>query len=314
MRLLRIFTVLVLALSFPLAAAEGTKVTLDVSGFFLTRAAGTAAPLVSQNATPGTGDIFTTDSVALNSWKPGIDLRLGLSWSRLGAELHGFMLGKWSNSAVFSVAGFTNVILETNPHSLYSLPAGGTLTANNESTFKGFEANLTYALSPAVCLYGGLRYLLVDEMFDFYGQWGASGEDDVWNTTNKMLGGQVGVRFDFMPQAAAAAEGFTLGGHCAVALFSNSAHVDCAVVGTIKTSLLDASQFSPAVDAGLKFGYRFGSVVELHAGYDLIWLSSVAKAADQVSGTTALGAVPISTLVFSNLLVHGAKAGLTFRF
>jgi hypothetical protein len=313
MKLVGNLMLLAFILSLPLAAADGTKVTVDVSGFFLTRGAGTASPLVSLVA--GTGDVFTTDSVALNSWKPGGDVRIGLTWSKLGAEVRGFMLAKWSNSAIHTATSGESLIIETNPTTGYGLPgAGSTMTANNESTFKGFEANLTYDLSPAVRLYGGARYLLIDETFGLLGDWGSSTEDDVWNTTNKMLGGQLGVRVDILRLANAAAQDFTVRGHGAFALFSNSAHSVFAVDISSRNSAADGSHISPAVDAGLQIGYRIGGAIELHAGYDLMWLNSVAQATRQVAGTTSFNSDPTSTLVFSSLVVHGAKAGLTIRF
>jgi hypothetical protein len=310
MKLVGVFTAMVLILSLPLVSAEGTKLTIDVSGFLLTRGAGTTVPLVSLYANQGTGDVFTTDSVALNTWKPGGDVRIGLTWSKLGAEVRGFMLAKWSNSSLFSSLSGGELAIETNPITGYGMGMGNPLTANNESTFKGFEANLTYDLSPAVRLYGGVRYLLVDETFDFF----ASFEDDIWNTTNKMLGGQLGVRVDILRLADAAKQGFTIQGHGAFALFSNSAHADFVVVDYYSPTTADASHLSPAVDAGLQFGYRIGGAIELHAGYDLMWLKSVAQATRQVAGTTSYNSAPTSTLVFSSLAVHGAKAGLTVRF
>ena len=317
MKLVGILTASVFILSLPLVAAE-TKVTIDVSGFFLTRGAGTTTPLVSLSANPGTGDVFTTDSVALNTWKPGGDLRLGLSWGKLGAEVRGFMLAKWSNSALNTFPSGASVVIETDPTTSYGLSAGNTLTASNESTFKGFEANLTYDLSPAVRLYGGARYLLIDETFDLYGSWPPGNEEDIWSTTNKMLGGQLGVRIGVLRLADAATKGFTVQGHGAFALFSNSAHADFALlddgVDRYEPVPVDASKISPAVDAGLQVGYRLTGAIEVHAGYDLMWLNSVAQATYQVAGTTPYGDSPTLTLVFSSLVVHGAKAGVTIRF
>ena len=66
-----IFILLAFILGLPLGAAEGTKFTVDISGLFLTRTPGTTAPLVSLADNVGTGDVFTTDCVALNTWKPG---------------------------------------------------------------------------------------------------------------------------------------------------------------------------------------------------------------------------------------------------
>jgi hypothetical protein len=124
----------------------------------------------------------------------------------------------------------------------------------------------------------------------------------------------VGVRFDLLPQAEAAAQGFTLRGHGAVALFTNSGHVDFTVIPYNKTSAADASNITPGVDAGLQFGYRIGGSFEIYAGYDFLWLSAVAQATAQVAGTTSFNSAPTSALATSSLLVHGAKVGLVIRF
>ena len=314
MRWLKILALLPFVLALPLAAADETKLTVDVSGLFWTRTAGPTLPLVSLNTAPGSGDVFTTKTVALTTWKPGGDVRLGIGWGQLGAEVRGFMLAKWTRSALFTGAG-TSLVIETDPRTSYGLPAGATIAAANESRLKGIEANLTYDLIPAVCVYAGARYVLIDETFDLFGDFGAGDtEEDIWTVKNKMLGGQIGVRADILRPAEGVQRGFTVQARGAFALFSDSASVDFEVVDTAVASAAKRSHISPAVDAGLRFGYRLDRMIELYIGYDLLWLNAVAQATHQVAGTTAFGLPPTSTLVFNSFVVHGARAGLTVRF
>jgi hypothetical protein len=302
-------------LGLPLGAADGTKVTIDLSGFFLTRTPGTTAPLVSLIDNAGTGDVFTTDCVALNTWKPGGDLRLAYVWSKLGVEVRGFLLAKWSRSDTYTQTVSSLLAIETNPVTTYGLWPGETLTANNESTVKGLEANLTYDLTPAVLLYGGIRYLRINETFSLLGDFvGDNTELDVWNTTNTMLGGQIGARVEFLRLGDAATRGFTAQGHGAFALLHNNAHADFTVVDYYDLITAAADKVSPAVEAGLQVGYRLGRMIELHAGYDLIWLSSVAQAIRHVAAMTPYLSTPTLSLVFDSLVLHGAKAGVTVRF
>jgi hypothetical protein len=301
-------------LGLPLGAAAGTKVTIDLSGFFLTRTPGTTAPLVSLIDNAGTGDVFTTDCVALNTWKPGSDLRLGYVWSKFGAEVRGFLLAKWSNSAGYVQREVSLLAIETNPITTYGLSLGETLIANNESTLKGLEANLTYDLTPTVRLYGGVCYLRINETFSLLGVFvGDNTERDVWNTSNTMLGGQIGGRVEFLRLGDAATRGFTVQGHGAFALFHNDAHANFIVVNHYDITA-DGNKISPAVEVGLQVGYRLGRMIELHAGYDLMWLSSVAQAIRHVAATTAYNSEPTMSLVFDSLVLHGAKAGVTVRF
>jgi hypothetical protein len=304
--------VLVLS-SLSLWASDPPKLTIDLSGLFVTRTAGASLPFVSTDPNEGAGDVFTTDSAALTAWKAGGDVRLGYAWSKLGAEVRGFLLSKWTNSALYTSDG-TSLIIETDPTTSYGIGAGDTMTANNESALKGFEANVTYDLTPTIRLYGGFRYLKVDESFDLLGASdGEPFEDDIWSTTNTMMGGQIGVNFEFLSLAEGATKGFTAQGRAGVALFSNSAHADFEAwmpqIGA------DVHKLSPAVEAGLQFGYCFTSMIEVHAGYGLLWVGQVAQANRQFSGTTSFNFEDVTvTPVFSGLIAHGAKAGLTIRF
>lgn len=315
MKILGLFTAMALVLSLPLAAETGTGLTIDLSGFFLTRTAGTNAPLVSQEATAGTGDVFMTEDAALTAWKPAGELRVAYAWSKLGAEVRGFLTSKLSRSAAFTSTASVGLTIETDPVTFYGMPVGSTLTAGNESSgLKSFEANLTYALAPAVRLFGGFRYLKVNDAFELFGDFNGGSETDVWTAANTMVGGQVGARVDFVRPAEGASRGFTAQGRAALALLSNDAQADFTVLEWWDLISSTGTKLTPAVDAGLQVGYCLGRQVEFHVGYDLLWLGSVAQAVRHVARTTSYNSEPTLTLGFDSLVYHGAKAGVTVRF
>ncbi|MEN6560081.1 MAG: hypothetical protein ABFD52_04820 [Acidobacteriota bacterium] len=325
-RIFGIACILALILSLPAAAAaQGTKFTIDLSGAFLTRAAGSSIPLVSSDYNnPGTGDIFTSDSVALDAWKAGGDLRLGYAWGKLGVEVRGFLLAKPSASSVYAnnSGDWMDIAVEFKSADSYGLPDGSVLTAaaQDDKPLMGLEANATYALTPKIQLYGGFRYFQLNQSYALLGQFSSDVNDyeiDGWNVKNKMFGGQVGARVDILRPAEGTEQGFTAQGHGAFILLSNKADVVfqsyyggepnwAAATGS-------ASKIAPGVDAGFQFGYRLNRLIEFHVGYDLLWLSGVGEAVrqtdsmDDYSDTTA-------DPQFKSFAVHGAKAGVTVRF
>ena len=318
--------VLALILSLPVAAAaQGTKFTIDLSGAFLTRTAGSFLPLVSSDYdNPGTGDIFSSDSVALDAWKAGGDLRLGYAWGKFGVEVRGFLLAKPKATAVYTNDSdvFMRVAVVFNTPNSYGLPTGSVFTAaaQEDKPLLGFEANVTYALTPRIQLYGGFRYFQLNQSYSLLGQFSSSADDyelDAFTAKNKMFGGQVGARVDILRPVEGTEQGFTVQGHGAFILVSDNAdvvfdsHYGSAPIWAAAAG--SASKIAPGVDAGLQFGYRVNRLIELHVGYDLLWLSSVAEAVRQtrsIEGYTDTTADP----QFKSFVVHGAKAGVTVRF
>lgn len=324
-KLFVILCALAVVLSLPtLATAQAKKFTLDLSGTFLTRIAGSTVPLVSSSySSPGTGDIFTTDSVALDAWKAGGDIRLGYAWGKFGVEVRGFLLSKADQSALYTNGATSlNIAIEMNPADDYGLPPAATLTATaqDDKPLMGFEANATYDLMPKVRLFGGFRYLRLDQTYTLLGQFSSIEDDfelDTFAVTNKMLGGQVGARIDILSPADGATQGFTAQGYGAFALFSNSVNIDfVSVYGTAEpwaAASGEARKITPAVDAGFQVGYRLSSLIEFHVGYNLLWVNKVCEASRQLA---SLDSYPDTTAdpQYKSLSVHGVKAGITVRF
>jgi len=325
-RIFGIMCVLALILSLPAAAAtQGTRFTIDLSGAFLTRTAGSSIPLVSSDYdNPGTGDIFTTDSVALDAWKAGGDLRLGYAWGKFGVEVRGFLLAKPSASAVYTnnSGDWMDIAVEFNSVNSYGLPAGTVLTAaaQDDKPLLGFEANVTYALTPRIQLYGGFRYFRLNQSYSLLGQFTSAADDyeiDSWTAENKMFGGQVGARLDILRPADGVEQGFTAQGHGAVLLLSDNANVDFVSIYGGEASWAGATgaahKIAPGVDAGLQVGYRVNSLLEFHVGYDLLWLGGVSEAVRQPRSMDAYSDTTADPQ-FKGFAVHGAKAGVTIRF
>lgn len=258
----------VAALRLPLAAAERTKWTIDASGFYLTRTAGSKSPLVSLYANAGTDDIMKTKDVALTSWKPGVDLKVAYALNeKLGVEVRGFFLAKSSKSFnnVNSSEDWLSYAIETDPASPYGRPSGSHITAeNNANALKSIEANVTYVLTPAVSLYGGFRFIQLNESFAFDGGLEGSWDElELWNAKNNMWGVQIGARADILSLFQKEGGNFTINGHAGLALFLDKTKSDFTIDGTPFTDPISDSKLSPAVDAGLRFGYRVNGMIEV---------------------------------------------------
>ncbi len=308
---------LAIMLSLPLAAADQTKWTIDASGSYLTRTAGTNSPLVSLSANAGTGDIMKTKDVAPTAWKPGADLKVAYALSgKLGVEVRGSYLAKASKAFtnVNSSGSFLSYAIETNVIQPYGMPAGATLTGETQANaLKSIEANATFTLTPAVSLYGGFRFMQLNESFSLLGYLSeAENELNLWNAKNNMWGVQFGARADILALLGKPAEKFTINGSLGAALFLDKAKSDFSVNGTPYTVPISDSKISPAVDAGIRFGYRVTDMIEVHAGYNVLWITSVAQAARQVSSMGQYGGA--LNMSYDSLLYHGAKLGVTVRF
>ncbi len=304
-------------LCLPLAAADQTKWTIDASGFYLTRSAGSNSPLVSTYSNPGTGDIMVIKDVALTAWKPGADLRIAYSLCRKwGVEVRGSLLAKASKSFTNtnSSGSFISYAIETTPVTSYGMPTEGSMEGtNNAEALKNVEANATFALTPSVSLYGGFRFIQFNDSFTLLGVFPAQEdtETDIWTAKNNMWGVQIGARADILSLLGKSSGKFSVDGSLGAALFLNKAKSDFYLDNSLASALAD-NKLSPAVDAGLRFGYRLNDMFEVHAGYNLLWIGSVAQSVRMIANmNTYFGD---RTMAFDSLLYHGAKAGVTVRF
>jgi len=314
--------VLTVVLSLPALAAEKHKgFYVDLSGGFLTQAAGTTVPLVSSDYyTPGTGDIFSTDTVALKALRLNGDLKAGYNWGKWGVEVRGFALAKGNKASTYTndSGAWMYISIDMAEANGYGLPADDTITATNkdDKAIWGVEANGTYQLTPRIQLYAGPRYMSLSQSFELYGYFDGDYESDVWTAKNKLFGGQVGANVDILGQADDATPGWTLKGHGAFALLSNSVDDDFLGIYTDSEwgeATGSAHKLTPAVDAGLRGAYRLNRLLEFHVSYDLLWVAKVAQAEYQL-GSMEYYSDTAMTPVFKSFFLHGIKAGVTLYF
>ncbi len=342
-----ILPILAILLSIPLAAADksdpvektdGQKWTIDLSGSFLVRAAGMGVPVASRYSMD---EELSTANTALDAWKPGASLKVGRSWGRLGAEVRLTMRAGSSASAFFDLAGGYNAPRLDSAGRTSYIPYGDiTVTAGNSGqAVKGLEAGLTYDLSEAVSVHAGFRYLSIDEDFvlsydlnrelDSMFQGPSAGGSptsymearnraEMWSTGNRMMGGQIGLRVDFLRLAGAGQGRFTLRGRTALTIFGN--RVKTSYVRSIDSEVRDnigvaKNKAVLGADCGLQAGFRLSRLVELHAGYDLMWLGSTAQADHQTATTYEVYYDQDTDHIdFRSLVLQGATVGVTLRF
>ena len=163
----------------------------------------------------------------------------------------------------------------------------------------------------------GVRYIRLQESLGVRGFTPAGSfiESDDWDSRNSMLGGQLGMRVDFLDFFGHTAGPWLFDGHVRGGVFHNEITNDMSRSGT---QLFHARNTDTAyvVQGGANIGYRFSPNVAITAGYEAMWLSGVALAPNQVGVTPNFNCGPCAGLIGSRteeLLIHGVKVGLRIR-
>ena len=291
----------------------------EAAALYMTRADrdSNANALVKQ----GPNNIFTNGDVDLD-WELGAEARFGARDGMWGVEVGGFFLGKQTNSATF-VGNGALLQIQTTPITAYGLPAGDTLTATNTARIRGINANLTFTPNSTVTLFIGPRFIRLNESFDLFGNFTSVGTNqrDAWHTKNNMFGGQIGVRTNIFDLLGVSLGGLTLDGDLAVSLLRNkiTSKFRSSVTGvqSANAASATATDVSLGFDLGVDLGYEIAQGVKVFAGYNLMYLRDVAKAADQMRSTgsyAGLAVPPTLGIRTDDILYHGFRAGIKIAF
>jgi opacity protein-like surface antigen len=282
----------------------------------MTRTKPDSTAIWSTGAAPGTGDILRSDSFD-SPWKGGIEARAGVKRGIWGVEAAAFWLGQSNPSLLYTSAGGGATVIQTNPTTTYGLGAGNTLTFNYSSRINSWEVNGTWDAWRGVTLLAGLRTIRLTEQLNAIGAaGGVPFETDTWDTRNRLWGGQIGARFDFLQLAGRAPSPWIVDGHARVGVFRNS------IDNTMSRSSVQlfSGSFSNTAWAwlgGVDVGYRFTNNVALTLGYEALWLNGVALAPNQVQATPNFnGGGPFTAPIgvrTEDVLYHGAKLTLRVR-
>jgi hypothetical protein len=309
-------------LDLPVPAEVATvnpwAVWAEASVLIMSRQNGDEFPVVSTAGAPGSGDIFRADDFEPGDWELGAEAALGFGNGVWGLEVRGFWLGEFEESQTF-VSGGGGVLIETDPATGYGLPPGGSMTGTFQSRIFGAEASASYQLFPSTTAYAGPRWIQLDEHFDLFGDFGGANERNVWDVDNQLLGGQIGLRTDWIAMMGGSPDGFSLATDVSLGLFNNRTELDFETLdsGVSRYGVISDSESNVALalDAGLDVGYRFTPGFEVFAGYNVLWINGIATAVEQVNATGSFGGPPPADIDSDGTAIyHGGKAGIRVRF
>jgi hypothetical protein len=274
-----------------------------------------------------------------NGWRTGTRFRAGV-WldhdHSLGLEGSYFFLtqdstqsSQMSNGALplavpLTTAGGIPTVL---PLAGGGVPGMGALEVLNR--LWGAEANIAGNLLAGpngyLDLIGGFRVVGFDENLHF-GTATTIGDralmtSDGFDTRNRFWGGQFGVNGEY--RLGCLSLGFTsklaLGATNEVVKTGGMSALGGAMAPTgllvngLNFGRFSRNEFAVLPELGVKVGYQITDCIRATLGYNLMWLSNVARPGEQIDSTIG-GGHPIMPFRGSDLWVHGVTAGLEMRY
>jgi hypothetical protein len=278
---------------------------------FLTRSS--AAPHTILFDTAGVNPVFDASDADFD-FEVGSRLRV-MRQARPGAALsfEYFGMDQWNSRTNF---GSRQVLFAGDMNGTYDSPLLDALNLDYTSRLHGAEVDLWGGMNSRISYFGGFRWLSLDETFSVIGKFdpmfGAVPLYADYTTQNDLWGFQLGgnatlwdaggpLRFDSYAKAG---------------IYYNHAEFDFgAQVPGIVTLAADDTQDQTAFigEVGVNLTLQLTRYLALRGGYQVMWLSGVAMAPDQIARLdtdTSSVDMDATGIVF----LHGANVGLELRW
>ena len=245
---------------------------------------------------------------------PRLTFGLLRSNSRYSLEATYFGLHRWTEDR--TVTGNNNLCLPGDfPLATLDYFMADRFRFQYSADLHSVEANfIKHIRCESLSLVAGFRHVAFHEEFNINASDSDTGESSDYNilARNNLFGGQIGFRqkqfFDCL--------GYSINGNAGI--FGNTAKQH-TYVGDFDNRRefrnLDAKDSPVAFvgDLNANIHYRFGKNLNLTAGYNLLWLNRIARAANQLDFTdTPESAHRVVTN--RGALMHGASVGLCYNF
>jgi hypothetical protein len=260
------------------------------------RAGGTSVPLVTAPIPLASGEID-------GGWAVG---------PRLTAIKHGIFDSCWDlELAYFGIDGFggtRNVVgatsYLTNPAFVF---AAAPVSVTYNSELQNFEVNGRRAYSDWVTWFVGFRALSIDELLTANINAGAS--THAVATRNRLYGAQLGIDALLLD-----CDCWYVNAVGKAGIYGNSAEQVTTTAGlgaALPLITYAGSDTSFVGEIGINANYQLTDRLSVLAGYNLLWVNSLALAPDQLAATnvnTGVGALDVG----GNLFYHGFNVGLEY--
>jgi len=237
----------------------------------------------------------------------GWDVSLERNTINGGLEARLLSIDGW-NSATTAMVGPPPTLVRINNFVPFFLPGVTSVNATYNSELLSAELNLRRRLTDRINLLGGFRYLELDE--HFHATLNAAVLPSTYDTAtqNRLYGGQLGADATLWCGDRLTVEGLLKAG-----IFHNIAGqntiLDTGVV--VVNAADDDDRVAFLGELAFTANYCLTDTLSLRAGYDLLWVETVALAADQIPATNFFTGGGIAA--DGGAFYHGAFVGLEYR-
>jgi hypothetical protein len=278
--------------------------TVQLNALYMTRGKSSSFPLLLDG---GGATVINADQLDFG-WETGFDVALSRRWGdNLNIELRYFQIDGWD--AMLSSPFVATDALATNPPSPFG--AAGTVDYFYESSIRSAEINLVNRLLPneSFRLSLGFRWMQISEnLSQTFSPAAAVFDIDTGNNLYGLqLGGDAVLYRGIL---------FNVAGWIKSGIYANVADQSTSIIGGPAVSN-GIGETTPAFvgETGLLADFALTQSISLFGGYQLLWVSGAALAADQLPNMSSVltGLVPTG-LDQSDVFYHGAIFGVDIHW
>ncbi|MGD9737983.1 MAG: hypothetical protein AB7O56_00135 [Bauldia sp.] len=297
------------AAPIPVTPAAVPSFYLNVSALYMTRKNPAETALIIQDDGEDTGAVLLDASDLNYNWRPGIQVRAGAGFGggNLGFEIGGFWLAPMTAEVVTTLEP-VDALIQTNPETI--LAGLGTVDAFGTTTFRGLDANLTYAVTDGISVFGGVALMSLHDTLELTVGVEQGGINEyVWDVHNRLIGPQVGANISVM----GGGQGLFVDATVRAGLMFNQ------ITSTVESPAGEGDNIEKVrglmLGGGVTAGYNFNENFGVTLGYQATLLRNVGLATDQVGVTGNLDqpGIPLETAT-GKFLAHGLTLGLNLAF
>ncbi len=291
-------------LGCPIARGVEPRWVATAEALFLQRSATSGQPLLYD---PGAAATLLDASHLDFAMSPGE--RLSLRWedpASLGLEVSFFGIDSWRSSADFPSSAFLYGLGYLSIDDSMTVPVSEAQFQYSSRLYSG-EVNLRYAMCDRITPLVGFRWIEFEDQYAASGQAVSGAFTELVRGHNHLYGAQIGLDARLFGRESP----FQIGVVAKAGLYGNAA----AASNTYADSTYDfaanasGSHLSFLGEVGISASYQFAKHFALRGGYQVMWLTGIALAPEQIVATD-FGAGHLSVNASGALFCQGANAGL----
>lgn len=282
---------------------EDTGFHVKAGAVYMTREKDTNQTLAIET---GTGATLLESKSMEPGWEPGLDVAMDYKGESFTAELRYMGLLDWSEDSP-DAASTTGAITFLHPATITGFAATPVTQGRYESSLDSAELNIGWRPLDFLTVFVGPRWIAIDE--DMTAELALPGLDfkDKISVSNKLLGGQVGVKGVVFNSDFGSADVTGKVGY-----FNNEMSAQMSTTPVVFTARDFSEKETLVAEGAVNMSIAIIKHLSLSLGYQALWLQNVSTSAQAFGGANALnGRINQPT---QDLIYHGGRASLVYSF